>query len=138
MHSLPIRLRIVTFTGAGRASTDYSVGPAVTGLLALLDQRPDGCPWLLPPDEATRLRAWLADRPDETPPMSDLTSEAMDLLRAAQDSLARVRELHRPHDCADHIRPSTPVPCVNAGVCRGCHAEYPCPTIRAIDAEEDQ
>lgn len=55
----------------------------------------------------------------------------------AEAALHRVWELHRPHDCADHIRPSTPVPCVNAGVCRGCHAEHPCPTLRAIDTEED-
>lgn len=57
----------------------------------------------------------------------------------AEAALERVRQLHRRHDCAtDHIKTSTPVPCVNDGVCLGCGAPqgYECETLRVIDRSE--
>lgn len=59
------------------------------------------------------------------------TQQAVDAVNA----VARIRELHRPHDCnTDHMNPHTPTPCVHTGTCIGCGVGYsPCPTIRALE-----
>lgn len=72
---------------------------------------------LLPGAEDTGMDAW-----DQIP-------RAVKALRAelddAQATIEQVRQRHRPHDCRDHIKASTPVPCVNAGSCR-CGSTLPC------------
>ena len=55
---------------------------------------------------------------------------------AAEAAVRRAREIHRRHDCARHVNPRTPVPCVNEGLCDGCAARYPCQTATALDAEQ--
>lgn len=75
---------------------------------------------------------------DTDPPvgMVDTPELAATIVRAV-NAVTRIRELHRPHDCAtDHIKASTPVPCINEGVCRGCATtDYPCRTIRALEGQ---
>ncbi|OLT24366.1 hypothetical protein BJF79_13565 [Actinomadura sp. CNU-125] len=59
-------------------------------------------------------------------------------LGQAEASVQRVRELHVRHDCTTHVKASTPVPCVNHGICEGCGAPpgYPCRTLEALDQPE--
>lgn len=57
---------------------------------------------------------------------------------AAEAAVRRVREHHHRHDCTRHVSASTPVPCVNEGLCEGCAARHPCPTVAALDAEGQQ
>jgi hypothetical protein len=52
-----------------------------------------------------------------------VVTEAGQLLRKANEALARVRELHYEY-------PDT-------GDCAECNHIYPCPTIKALDGETD-
>ena len=55
---------------------------------------------------------------------------------AAEAAARRAREVHRRHDCTRHVLPGTPAPCANEGLCVGCAAPWPCPTVAALDAEQ--
>ena len=74
---------------------------------------------------------------DWDPPVGTVfTEELATEIVTALNAIERIRELHRPHNCnTDHIKASTPVPCVNDGACRGCGepAGYECRTIRALE-----
>lgn len=53
---------------------------------------------------------------------------------ALMAAIERFRQRHTPHDCRrDHVKASTPIPCVNAETCR-CGRTLPCPELAALDA----
>ncbi|GGV34078.1 hypothetical protein GCM10010182_67410 [Actinomadura cremea] len=56
----------------------------------------------------------------------------------AEAAVEWVRALHVRHDCTTHVKTSTPVPCVNHGICEGCGAlpGYPCRTLIVLDQPE--
>ena len=67
----------------------------------------------------------------------------IELNKQKTEAIQRVRELHKVKDdgCCSHCSEDTCWGCQEWADCRNCncpcHGKYPCPTIKALDGEQD-